>query len=208
MVELGADAAGVLDPVGPRDGHTLPGAAELRRHLLDPFERRIERPRPCHRHVRIGDGGAPDVIELEHVGDRQIEDAVIGGVLVRRAAQRAFGARAVVAKDVDDQRVVELAHVLDRLDHTADLVVGVGGVGGEYLGLPRKSFFSSADSVSHFWRSSGHAVSSVLAGIDAEPLLVGENLIAHGVPAHVELAFELVDPFGRGLVRRVSAAGQ
>ena len=48
---------------------------------------------------------------------------------------RAFGARAVVAADVDDQRVVELAQVLDGLDHAADLVVGVGHVGGEHLGL-------------------------------------------------------------------------
>ena len=38
--------------------------------------------------------------------------------------------RAVVAADVDDQRVVELAHVLDGLDHAADLVVGVGEIGG------------------------------------------------------------------------------
>ena len=49
--------------------------------------------------------------------------------------ERALGARAVVAVDVDDQRVVELAHVLDRLDHAADLVVGVGDVGGEDVDL-------------------------------------------------------------------------
>ena len=50
--------------------------------------------------------------------------------------ERAFGARAVVAADVDDQRVVELAHVLDGLDDAADLVVGVGEVGGVDVGLP------------------------------------------------------------------------
>ena len=37
--------------------------------------------------------------------------------------------------DVDDERVVELAHVLDGLDHPADLVVGVGQVRGVDLGL-------------------------------------------------------------------------
>jgi hypothetical protein len=42
---------------------------------------------------------------------------------------------AVVAADVDDERVVELAHVLDRLDDAADLVIGVGEVGGEDVGL-------------------------------------------------------------------------
>ena len=52
--------------------------------------------------------------------------------------ERAFGAAAVVAADVDDQRVVELAHVLDRLDHAADLVVGIGEVGGVDLHLARE----------------------------------------------------------------------
>ena len=54
---------------------------------------------------------------------------------MRRAGQRAFGARAVVADDVDDQRVVELAHVLDLLDDAADLVIGIGRVTGEHFGL-------------------------------------------------------------------------
>ena len=79
----------------------------------------------------VGLVGAPDVVEvLELVLDRHL-DAVEHGDLVGRADQRALGAGAVVAADVDDQRVVELAHVLDRLDHAADLVVGVGEVGGD-----------------------------------------------------------------------------
>ena len=59
-------------------------------------------------------------------------------ISIGRADRGAFGARAVVAADVDDQRVVELAQVLDRLDHAADLMVGVGDVGGEHLGLTRE----------------------------------------------------------------------
>ena len=55
-------------------------------------------------------------------------------------SSRAFGTGAVVAGDVDDQRVVELAHILDRLDHAADLVVGIGGVGSEHLRLPGEEF--------------------------------------------------------------------
>ena len=41
----------------------------------------------------------------------------------------------------------------------------------------------------------------------AQFLLIGEDLVAHRVPAHVELALELVDPFLRRLVRGVRAAG-
>ena len=62
-------------------------------------------------------------------------DAVEGGELVRRAVEHPFGARAVVAGDVDDQRVVELAQVLDRLDDAADLMIGVREVGAEDVRL-------------------------------------------------------------------------
>ena len=41
----------------------------------------------------------------------------------------------------------------------------------------------------------------------AEPFLVREDLLAHLVPAHVELALELVDPLLGRLMRRVGAAG-
>ena len=131
VMELAADAAHVLDVAGPRNGHALPRSAEMRRDLLGPLERRIERPRPCHRHVRIGLVRAP-VLVVQHLhGFRQSQDAVVGGHLVERSLERAFGAGAVVAADVDDQRVVEFAHVLDRLDDAADLMVRVGGIAGE-----------------------------------------------------------------------------
>lgn len=41
------------------------------------------------------------------------------------------GAGAVVARDEKDQGIVELALVLDLLDHPPDLVVGVSHIGGE-----------------------------------------------------------------------------
>jgi hypothetical protein len=39
--------------------------------------------------------------------------------------QATLGRRAVVAGDVDDQRVLEIARLLDRLDEAARLVIGV-----------------------------------------------------------------------------------
>ncbi|SPF33793.1 hypothetical protein SBDP1_1160025 [Syntrophobacter sp. SbD1] len=45
-----------------------------------------------------------------------------------------------------------------------------------------------------------------VGGDDTEPLLVGEYLLAHLFPAHVELALELVDPLLRRLVWRVASA--
>ena len=127
---------------------------------------------------------------------------------------RAFGAGAVVAADVDDQRVVELAHVLDRLDHAADLVVGVGDVGGEDLGLAGEQLLLvGAERVP--LRQLGAAVlgchrpgvSWVFAGITPSCFWLAKICSRMRVPAHVELALELVDPLLRRMVRRVGAAG-
>ena len=81
------------------------------------------------------------------------------------------------------------------LDHPADLVVGVGDVGGEDLGLAGEHLLAVGVErvpLRQVVRPGGEL--GVLRD-HAEPLLVGEDLVAHGVPAHVELALELVDPF-------------
>ena len=57
---------------GQDDRHALPRAAEVRGDLLGPLERRVERPGPGHRHVRVGLVRAPDVVELQLVGDRHV----------------------------------------------------------------------------------------------------------------------------------------
>ena len=76
------------------------------------------------------------------IRDRKIENAVVGGHLVWRADSGAFGAGAVVTADVNDQGVVKLAHVLDRLNHATDLMVGVSGVGGKYFRLMREELLA------------------------------------------------------------------
>ena len=66
---------------------------------------------------------APLVVVLEHEVDvRPLGLGVEVRHLVVEAVHPAFGARAVVAGDVEDQGVVELAQVLDGLDHAARLV--------------------------------------------------------------------------------------
>ena len=168
-----------------------------------------------HRHVRIGLVRAPVLVvqHLQRLGSCQ--NAVVGGQLIEGAFERAFGAGAVVADDVDDERVVELALVLHFLDHAANLMVGVGGIGGEDLRLARIEFLLyQRERIPS--RQLGAAISGLpvrpggqlrLRRNHAKPLLVGEDLLAQLFPAHVELAVELVDPFLRRLVRRMVPPG-
>ena len=64
VAELVSNAADVLDVAGPGDTHPLPDAAQMRRDLLGPGIRRVERPRPAHGHVVVGAVGPPDIIEV------------------------------------------------------------------------------------------------------------------------------------------------
>ena len=64
------------------------------------------------------------------------DDAVERHHLVVRALGAALGARAVVADDVEEERVVEFADLLELRDEPADLVVGVLGEAGEGFHLP------------------------------------------------------------------------
>src|SRR5262245_38188788 len=80
---------------------------------------------------------APNLIPLHLFLGSQF-DTVERHHLVRGAGHSSFSARTVIAADVDDERVVELAHILDRLDHPTNLMIGVGEVGGVYLRLANK----------------------------------------------------------------------
>src|SRR6185295_5844609 len=126
-------------------------------------------------------------------------NAVEGGELVRGAVEHPFGTRAVVATDVDDQGVVELAEVFDSLDDSADLMVGVGEIGPidvclldeELLLIPTEGI--PLRQIVRPWCQLG------VFGHDAEPLLVGEDGLAYFIPALVEEVHvaDLLDPFRR-----------
>ena len=152
------------DVAGPRNDHALPRAAEEGGHLLGPFERRFEGPRPRHRHVRGGQIRAPDIVELQLFFNRDI-DGLNRGQVERRADGRAFGAGAVIAADVDDERVIELSQVFHLLDDTTDFVVGIGHIRGEDIRLADEQFLFIGIKRIPFGRLSGQGVSWVFAGI-------------------------------------------
>ena len=209
MGELIADAAHVRDVPGPRDGHALTYTTQMRSDLLEPAERRVEGPGPGSRHVRIGQVGAPHVVELHLDVDRKLVEAIEEGHFVGRAHRPALGTRAIVAVDVDDQRVVELAHVIDRLDDAADLMVGVGGIGGEHLDLADEQLlFFIRRLVPRLQQVRRPGRELRILRDDAELLLVGEDRFTELFIAAVEQVHgvDLVHPLLGGVMRRMGAA--
>jgi hypothetical protein len=66
------------------------------------------------------------------------DNAVERQYFVVAAVGAAFGAGAVVSHDVEQQRVVQLAHALERVHQTTHFMVGVLPEGGEYFHLASK----------------------------------------------------------------------
>ena len=106
-----AQSALVLDPRRPRDDHRVAGAAEVAGHLLGPLERRVHRVRPGGREVVEVLRPAEFVDRLDVVLPL-LREAVEEQVLVERAFEAALGAGAVVAGDVDEERVVGVGQLL------------------------------------------------------------------------------------------------
>ena len=200
------------DPRRPAHGHRVTAAAQVRGHLLAPLERAVARPGPRRRVVRGGELAAPHVEPAVLLHQRQLllggeRDTVLHGELVERAGQRAFHGGAVVPPDVDDQGVIELAHVLDGVEHPSHVPVGVLRVTGVDLHLAGVQRLLV---VRQRLPGRERVVARRQLGVgrdDPELLLAGEDLLAHGVPAAVEPALVLGRPFRGHLVGGVAATG-
>ena len=135
-------------------------------------------------------------------------EAVEEGELVERPGDGAFHAGAVVTPDVEDERVVQVAHLLDGVEQPPDVPVGVLRVPGEHLGLAGVELLL----VVRERVPRGEDVRALgelgVSGDDPELLLAGERLLAQPIPALVELALVLVGPFLADVVRCVAATGR
>ena len=126
----------VLDAVRPRDHQRVAHAAEVRGDLLAPLERRVHRPGPADREVVVGLRPADLVEVLQHERRRRARRPPSAAISLNEPYERALHRGAVVADDAEDERVVELAHLLECVEDAANLVVGLGGVGRERLHQP------------------------------------------------------------------------
>ena len=206
MMELRAHLAFCLDALGPMNHHPVAGAAETGGDLLGPRKRRIARDGPPGSHVGIRQRAAEVVVVRQNVLDGFMH-AVEVGHLVKQAIHAAFGARAIVADDVEDQRIVHLARLLDGLDQPADLRVRVLAEAGVDLHLTTKQFLLVIRELVPILN--GFRFGRELRALrdDAQLDLPSQSLFAELVPPSIELALVLGDPFLRDMMGRMRGAG-
>ena len=199
-----------LDPLRPGDGHRLAGAAEVGAHQLGALVRRAARPRPSGVVHVVGLRAAERIEAAEFVQRLEVlrdrgRDAVLRELLADGAVQ-ALRRGTVVAPDVEDQRVVELAFPLDLVDDPAGVVVGVLGEAGEHFHQAAlERLLGLGDRVP---RSHGRGPRRELRVLRNPALGLGarKGALAILVPAVVELALVLVGPLLHDLVRAVRCA--
>ena len=118
----------------------------------------------------------------------------------------AFGARAVVAEDVEHKGVVELAHVGYGVDETAGFIIGLCGKACKNLHLTAKELLFIRAQFVPVLDASGLGRKLRTSRDNAQLDLAGERLLPQLVPALVELTLESGNPFLWHLVRCVRRA--
>ena len=204
VVELRANLAARGDPARPVDDRAVARSAPVRGDLLRPLIRRVHRVRPADREVVVGLRCAEVVDARGHeLGRLERRGAVEEEGLVEAAVDPALGARPVVADDVVDERVLEHAKVVERVDEPSDVVVGVLEEAGVDLHLAGEDRLQL---IGHVLPGGNLLVPRCqlrLRGHDSELLLPSQDLLAQRVPALVEAPLVLVRPRCRNVMRSV-----
>src|ERR1044072_5029968 len=131
-------------PLGQWTINPVAVSAVIRRNLLRPRKGRIARDGPARGEVRVGRRAADFVVMFQDVGDGLVH-AVEVGHLVVEPVHAAFGARAVVANDVEDERVVELPGSANGVYQSPDFPVCVFAKGRVKFELANTQTWKSGD---------------------------------------------------------------
>ena len=209
VVELRAHLARRVDAVRPVHDRPVAGSAPMRRDLLRPLVRRVQRVRPADGVVVVRLGRAEVLDPGDHeLGRLEPGRAVQDDELVEAAVRRAFRRGAVVADDVVDERVLEDPEVAERIDQPADVVVGVLEEPGVDLHLPCEHGLQVVRHVLPGGDLRGTIRELRVGRNHAQFLLARKRPLAERIPAVVELALVFVRPLRCHVVRGVRGAGR
>ena len=197
MRELLAHLARGLRAGRPVDDQGGPGASEPRVALPEP-QGRVAGPRPSPGVVVVRAEAAPVVERGQVVLDR-LGDARGEAVLVHAALDPTLGARPVVREE-EDERVVELPHLVEERDEPPDLGVGMAEEAGEHLlhpGVHAPLVGREGGPVGYpRWSRRERGALGDHAAVE----LAGEDALPPRLPASVVAAAVGLDPLGGHVV--------
>ncbi|CAB4713163.1 unannotated protein [freshwater metagenome] len=205
VVPLVPHRAGVGDAGRPVHDEAVAGAAVVGGDLLGPLVGRVHGQCPADVVVRVRRRPA-DVVELLEDAVGRVGQAVETQHLVERALDAALAGGAVVAEDVEDDGVVELAEPLDLVDEAADLLVGVLGERRVDLHQPLGDAPVVVGQVVPVRGALRPRRQLGPLGHQPQRLLSGQGLVALLVPPVAEVAAEPVASVARHVERSVRGA--
>ena len=201
-----------LDAVRPGNDHRVARAAQMAGHLLAPLEWGVIGMRPGCGKVRRSVLTAELFDAAPFLDQRQLllgvqHDAVEEGRLVEGTGSGALHAGAVVAPDVDDQRVIQLIHFLDGVEQPAHVPVSILRETSKYFHLAGVQFLLGvAERVPcRVWVRPRRQLG--IRRDDAEFLLALKCPLAVLIPAIVKLALVFIGPRLGDMMRRMGGAG-
>src|SRR6266550_2811438 len=110
VTKLRPDLPPGFDSFGPMHHHPVTGTTPMRSNLLGPLERSIQRMRPADGIVRKRIWASPVVYVVHHLRS-STNNAVQCHHLIVRPFRSPFGARSVIAYNVNEESVIQFAHV-------------------------------------------------------------------------------------------------
>src|SRR4029077_18370944 len=178
------------------------GAAVVGWDLLGPHEGRVVRDCPASGHMWVGRGTTPFIVMLQHVRD-SLWYIVEKRHLIEHAVHPALCAGSVIAEDVEDECVVGFARFSDGIEQAADLVVAIFPKSGKHLHLVSKQLFLVRSELVPIFDGLRFTGQLCAWRHDTHCDLTSQCLFAHLVPALIESALLLFDPFFRDMMRRM-----
>ncbi|MNP34602.1 hypothetical protein D3C76_1278980 [compost metagenome] len=137
-------------------------------------------------------------------------DLGLDAVLRQQFAERAvlaLGAGAVVAPDIEDQGVLALAHLVQGIEEPSGLRIGMLGIAGKDLHQAKLEGALVLGNIRPARQTRGTRGQFGIFGDPADLFLPREDILAHLVPAGVELAVILVGPFLEDVMRAMRRTG-
>ena len=110
VTKLRTDLSFGFDSFGPMHHHSVPRPSPVRSNLLGPLEGSIQSVRPANGIVRKRIWTSPVIDMIHHLGS-SANNAIQRHHLIVSPFGSAFGTRSVIAYNVDEESVIQLAHV-------------------------------------------------------------------------------------------------